>query len=37
MPTDVFPIDPADLTTMTSAQLSSSGDAELLAAVNDLK
>jgi len=31
------PIDPADLTTMTSAQLSSSGDAELLAAVNDLK
>jgi carboxyl-terminal processing protease len=37
MPTGVFPIDPAALTTMTSAQLSSSGDAELLAAVNDLK
>jgi carboxyl-terminal processing protease len=37
MPTGVFPIDPAVLTTMTSAQLSSSGDAELLAAVNDLK
>jgi hypothetical protein len=30
------PIDPTDLGTMTTSQLASSGDAELLAAVGDL-
>jgi carboxyl-terminal processing protease len=37
MPTGVFPLDPAELTTMSAVQFSSIGDAELLAAVNDLK
>jgi carboxyl-terminal processing protease len=37
MPSGVFPLDPAQLATMTAAQFDSSGDAELLAAVNDLK
>jgi carboxyl-terminal processing protease len=37
MPTGVFPLDPAELTTMSAVQFSSTSDAELLAAVNDLK
>ena len=36
MPSGALPIDPTDLGTMTASQLSSSGDAELLAAVSDL-
>jgi hypothetical protein len=36
MPANATPIDPTTLGTMTVAQLDSSGDAELLAAVKDL-